>query len=184
MESEDKQQVIRICKVSHKKGKTKIEWMVENDKGGWDELTMTCTDMPRQDFFTALHNLQRHVGVICEFPESYDNGITVLGASFTYANDIMGAIITATKKLKYSVTGLNLSTPHKSSRPYSGDNDSGCLDDETVEALEALQAEAEAYLRGDREVQQDLPLEQVEPEDDGPSTAELFENEEDANALD
>ncbi len=152
--------VIRIMKVKHRKAKVHIEWARRTDQG-WDEFSMTCNEAPRGEFVRALQALDTHVAEICEFPESYDAGIVPIGVSFSWANDVMGATITATKALKYSQSPLLVNTPHKPSAPYSGDDYDSCLTDETVEALETLMSEAEAYLGGER-AQGELPLETVE----------------------
>lgn len=152
------QENTRIKKVGHKKGKTSVAWEKENDKGEFDEFTMTCTQIPKPSFFEALAALKPHVMEMCEFPAEYDSGIDVIGVSFSYSNSVMGATITVLKTLNYSASPLVINTPHKASGAYSeGGDDTNCLNDLAITVLELVASEAEAYLAGDR-AQAELPL--------------------------
>ena len=155
----------RIKKVGYKKGKTSIAWEKENEKGEYDEFTMTCMQVPKASFFTALSALKPHVMEMCEFPDEYQDNIDVTGVSYSFSNGVMGATITALKTLQYSTSPLVINTPHKPAGAYSeGGDDANCLSDLAIKALELVASEAEQYLRGDR-AQAELPLD-GEPEAD------------------
>lgn len=55
--------------------------------------------------------------------------------------------------MKESYQPLNLTTPHKASamyNPETPDDDMQLLTGDCIDALEALRAECEAYIKGDR----------------------------------
>lgn len=141
---------IQLTRVSYKKGKVAISWLQQRPEDQTDEFSLVSTEQPTHRFVEALQALVPHVLRICELPDQYGNGITVLGVSFSHTNDVMGAVMTATKKLCHSTSPMLINTPHKPSEPYSGDDDSNCLDLETVQALQSVWDQALAYLRGDR----------------------------------
>ena len=64
---------IRKVKVD-KKGKVFLQWEVEifgqkGDRIGWDEYTMTCSDLPRPEFIDAMKGLIQDVVSLCELPD-------------------------------------------------------------------------------------------------------------------
>lgn len=119
----------------------------------WDEYSFTCSEEARPGFYRALKDLAQDVIAMCELPGSYLDKITVKGVSFSYAEGIMGAVITSSMSLDKSYQGLNLNTPHKASAMYNPDtpaDDMQLLDSKCIERLETLQEEAEVYIKGDR----------------------------------
>jgi hypothetical protein len=150
---------MRIKKVKVKDGKMYIEYQMKVKKQ-WDDFTLHCMDKARPEYDKALDGLKKHVVEMCELPKDYINRITVKGVSFSYGGDkeVMGAVITATMVLKNTNCPLNINTPHKASDLYGDEGDeSQLLTGFCVRALEAVQAEAVAYIKGDR-AQLELPL--------------------------
>ena len=120
-----------------------------------DEYSFTCSEKARPEFYKAMSALAEHVIEMCELPESYLGRITVRGVSYSYGGEaeVMGAVISASMELKESYQPLNLTTPHKASamyNPETPDDEMQLLTGDCIEALEALQQECEAYVRGDR----------------------------------
>lgn len=120
-----------------------------------DEYSFTCSEKARPEFYEALEALAEHVIEICELPKDYLGRIKVRGVSYSYGGEaeVMGAVISASMELKESYQPLNLTTPHKASamyNPETPDDDMQLLTGDCIDALEALQAECEAYIKGNR----------------------------------
>lgn len=146
-----------------------LEYQEPAGEFSWNDLTFQCSDPGRPEFYDAFKALAEHVVDMCELPvEDLDKlKITVKGVSFSYGgeNEVMGATISASRKLERSNSPLNLVTPHKPSEPYGKGQDedlNGLLDPDCVDALKALQAEAFRYLKGER-AQVDLFADEAEP---------------------
>ncbi len=150
---------IRIKKIKFKEGKIFVQFEKEN-KDSWDEFSLRSLDAPLESFKLVMEGLTEDVCRICEFSEecNYSN-IKVIGVSFSFTNDIMGATITALKTLESTSSPLVINTPHKPSNPYSGDDTSNCLSTTTVAKLEMLSLEAERYIAGNR-AQMEMKLNQ------------------------
>lgn len=120
-----------------------------------DEYSFTCSEKARPEFYEALEALAEHVIEICELPKDYLGRIKARGVSYSYGGEaeVMGAVISASMELKESYQPLNLTTPHKASamyNPETPDDDMQLLTSDCIDALEALQAECEAYIKGNR----------------------------------
>ena len=145
---------MRIKKIKLLDGKVKIEYEVlEGDKIK-EEYSLTSVDKPLPSFSAALQALSQSVIDICELPQQDVEYIGIIGVSFSFAGDkqVMGAVITAQKKLKKSDAPLNLNTPHKIKEFY-GETGSKhqLLDSETIDKLSTLIEEAERYITGERQ---------------------------------
>lgn len=134
-----------------------LEFQENRGEDKWDDLTFQCADLGVPEFYDAFKALAEHVVDLCELPEAdlAELRITVKGVTFSYGgeNEVMGAVITASRKLKRSNNPLNLVTPHKPSEPYGKGQDedlNGLLEPDCVDALKALQAQAARYLKGER----------------------------------
>lgn len=151
---------MQITKIKFKNGLTEIHYNVNRnsvDSNGFvvshvDEYTIKSTEAPAPELESSLQNLASEVCDMLELPSTYEQGLTVTGVSFSYPNDIMGAVITASKKLVNSYSPFNLNTPFKPSQDYNGNDDmnDNLLDDETVRKLNKLLDEAEQYINGKR----------------------------------
>ena len=140
---------VRITKYSQ------IHMIYTQGSDNQDEYSFTCSEKARPEFYTAMKAMAEHVIDMCELPESYLDRITVRGVSYSYGGEaeVMGAVISASMELKESYQPLNLTTPHKASEMYNPetpDDDMQLLSSDCMKALEALQVECEAYIRGDR----------------------------------
>ncbi len=140
---------VRITKLG------RISMSYEQGTNHQDEYSFTCSEEAKPSFYEAMEVLAEHVIDMCELPEEYVERITIRGVSFSYGGEaeIMGAVISASMKLENSYQELNLTTPHKASAMYSPgtpDDDMQLLTGECIDALETLQAECEAYIKGDR----------------------------------
>lgn len=151
---------IRKVKVD-KKGKVFLQWEVEifgqkGDRIGWDEYTMTCSDLPRPEFIDAMKGLIQDVVSLCELPDKdAEDRITVRSVTWSYSDeDIQGAVISAQRKLYNSVAPMNINTPHKPYQPYN----EACEDpdpdmimpEDTIARLDTLEEECQYYIDGDR----------------------------------
>lgn len=130
--------------------KIAIEYAVQTDQGETDEFSLSCSQKALPEFYLALNELGKHVVKICELPDEYVGGLTVLGVKFTWTDEIMGAVISAKKALSECDSPLFLNTPHMPERPYSPTGGGKCLPAKTTEALEKLLEEAERYVHGER----------------------------------
>ena len=132
-----------------------IHMVYEQGPGNGDKYSLTCREKARPEFYEALTAMAEHVLDMCELPESYLDRIQVRGVSYSYGgdNDTMGAVISASMDLEKSYQALNLVTPHKASAMYcpdTPDDEMQLLTGDCIDALEALMAECERYIQGDR----------------------------------
>lgn len=104
------------------------------------------------DFYTALAELKPFVLDMCELPADDLGRLKITGVMFTHTKDgIMGAQISAERKLNHAEKGTDLTTPHRTAAPYSSDDsDQILLTPDCCEALEILIGETENYLAGHR----------------------------------
>jgi hypothetical protein len=142
---------MRITKAKYDGSKVRIEYEVERPDGQFDEFTLSSLDGPTAPFIDAFNALAADVVTICELHEDSLDKLKVRGVSFTYTNDIMGACITALKKLKTSNAPLVINTPHLPEESYGeGDATSPTLDTSTIDRLHELALAAERYVNGER----------------------------------
>jgi hypothetical protein len=122
--------------------------------GDWDNSSISRKAAARPQFYHALEDLAPYVCLICELDPDYKEEMSIIGVSFSYSDEdvpVMGATITAQKKLETATSPLILNTPHKSAQPYGGgEDDSNCFDEKTVQALNRVSEECQRYLRGER----------------------------------
>jgi hypothetical protein len=135
-------------------GKDKIYIEYENPNGSnFDSFVIKSNDKAAPSFYEALQGLGKDVVDMCEFQDS-DIALTLVrGVSFSYGgdDDTMGATITATKKLLNSNAPLNINTPHKAEKFYSGSGDpKQLLDPDCVRRLKVLIEEAAQFVGGVR----------------------------------
>lgn len=153
-----------ITKIKYAKGRVQIDFQQTSGESETpDEFSLKCSDEPAKSFTKALAALASHVAEICEMPkpEAWAPDLKVRGVSFSWTNDVMGAVITALKPLEHARSPMTVNTPHKSEAPYSPGDPNGeefCLTGDCAKALGALLKEAEKYIDGKRS-QMALPLE-------------------------
>lgn len=142
----------RFTKIKYDEKKVRIEYQRTRDDGNEaDEYTLLSVDRPTEAFVVALNALTDDVVAICELEPHQGAQIDVRGVSLTWTDGILGACITALKRLTTANAPLVLNTPHLPSQPYSeGNPNEPVLPAETVVRLEALMAEAQKYVDGER----------------------------------
>jgi len=151
---------MKIHKVKSKKNAITIKYDVTNGQtGDPDEFSFTCHDRALPAFYEEFVRLAPQVCDICEFPDDYEANLTVVGVSFSYTEtkdgEVMGAVITALKKLDGANSPLVINTPYLPSQSMSDSksasmSDGKVLPDDCIRVLEDLQVEAERYIQGKR----------------------------------
>lgn len=153
-----------------------------------DEHAMHHGERPHADFLRAFQDLQEDVLCLCEIPyEDFEpdhrerelERVTVTGVSFTWKNDVMGAVITAQRTLQDALAPLNLNTPHKTREYYGETGDPRqLLPARTARKLDHLIEEALEYLNGKRapDPQGNLFDESASMFDEPPQPTEMVEN--------
>jgi len=131
-----------------------IVYEQKNNTGKIDELSLNCAERAEPTFYKSLQALNESVAEICEIdkPEK----IIVTGITFSYSGEkeVMGAVITAQRKLLHSNCPLNLNTPHKIETFHAekGD-DKQLLPEKSINLLYKVHEECERYINGNREQQ-------------------------------
>jgi hypothetical protein len=147
-----------INKVSYKNEIMEIHYSVLKDGGKEDFYTIRSGDQPLPSFRNLLLKLRSAVVDILEFPNNDEEvkRISVNQVSFDYSgeNDVMGAVISAKRKLNHSGTNMALNTPHKFAKKAKGES-SSVFDKPVISLLEDVQEECIKYVNGER-VQGDL----------------------------
>lgn len=134
----------------------RYERPLPSDPDDYDEFALRSSDKPRDQFYVALAALIPYVLEICEVANTWDEDtVKVTGVSFSYKDDVFGAVVTAQKKLKLANSPLIINTPSRTNAPYSENGDEDlCFDNKTAKLLENLQDEALRYINGDRKQSQ------------------------------
>lgn len=143
----------QICKVKFDGTRVEIRYTVARGGGDPDEYELKCRDLPRPEFETALKSLLPHAAKILELDEEYLERATVRGVTFSFTNEVMGAVMTIIRPLDTANAPLILNTPHLPSESYNEDSKGGndlLLSPECVSALDDLKTEAENYIDGQR----------------------------------
>lgn len=141
---------MRFTKIKYDGAKVRIEYEVPRDDGrDATAYALVCVDSPLASFTDALLALREDVIGICELPPESADKLDVRGVSLTHTNDILGACITALKKLKASDAPLVLNTPHLPEEPY-GDSPSLTMTKEMALRISILCDEASRYVDGER----------------------------------
>lgn len=143
---------MRFTKIKYDGSKMRLEYEQERADGSDpDEFTLLSADKPAPEFEIALNALSDDVVEICEFEPHYAAQIDVRGVTLTWADGVMGACITALKRLTTANAPLVLNTPHLMAQPRSEANaNEPVLPDVTVARLGGLIEQAERYLNGER----------------------------------
>ena len=166
-----------IKKVKLVKDKIYIEWGIENTEGEPDEYSLKLATPALESFYDAMRNLLPHWQGLLELPASYAETAKITGVSFSWTNEIMGAVITASKTLSTADSPVALNTPHLPEAPYSDSGSNPILPKSTTEALDILHREAERYVEGERsQLAMELPAPQEKPAE--PEQGSLLDQDE------
>lgn len=142
---------LRFTKIKFDGQRMRLEYQVTRPRGGEpDEFVYVCSDKPLPSFSVALQALDVDVCHICEFPSSERVKMSVRGVSLGWTDDNMGACVTALRALMTSDAPLILNTPYLPTKPRVSDPSGFRLPVATVRRLQALIAEANRYLDGER----------------------------------
>jgi hypothetical protein len=143
---------MRFTKVKYDGSKVRIEYEVPRKDGGdADAYTLVSIDAPAPEFIAALAAMRQDVIDICELDPSCGDKLEVRGVTITHTNDVLGACVTAIKKLKTANAPLVLNTPHLPEVSYSGDDNGEPLMTTAMgDRLSALFIEAQRYVDGER----------------------------------
>lgn len=139
-------------KYDPKKGRFTAEYSVGNGNDEPDRYAVEVSHPPHPDLVEAIASLAHHVLALCELEGGVEiDQVEVRGVSFSYKGEVMGATITALRRLARSASPLVLNTPFKFAEPIGEDTPADqLLGDETVIALERVTEEALAFIDGSK----------------------------------
>lgn len=140
----------RIDKVKVNQERVYLEYRIHRREDLYDEYVLNSIDPPLDSFRQALLVLRTCVAEICELPTEYQEGLKVTGVTFTWTDDVMGAIITAYKSLQSIALGYVINTPHLPEKPYAKGAGGATLSEEQTKKLRRVLEEAVKYLDGER----------------------------------
>lgn len=144
----------RVTKVSYNGKRVKVLWQVPRvGSEEPDEFALVCNDHPAPTLLLALEALRQHVAAICQLPPKYCEMMEIRGASYTFAgkDEVLGAVITALKKLPTARGPLVLNTPYLASAPMSETDEAPLLSPADRKALEELADAGLRYVDGERD---------------------------------
>ena len=124
--------------------------------GEYDVFTFECDDEPHPDLKKKLEAMIPFLLENCEFEADPAHKITVKSITCTHkamdSFDVHGLVISGLRELKHCNAPMNLTSPHKTDRAYS-DEDEGydnLLSSACLNALDELVVEIFAYVDGKR----------------------------------
>ena len=136
----------RVLKLSYDRKKVDVRY-----EEGSDEFEVISADGPAPRLVQALEALRPHVAAICELPAKYVADAEVRGVTFTYTKDLLGATITALKKVGTSNSPFAIHTPFTPESVASEtDGPKVCLSEDATLALMEVQEAALDYVDGRR----------------------------------
>jgi len=143
-----------IIKVKIKGDETEIVYNDNPNVKTTQNTFLKSEDTRSQKFTDSMAALTRHLQSVVSLPAKYLDTVIVSGVSFRdHETKGMGAVISAQKKLSHCSSPFNMSTPLMW-EGSEGQNDA-VFDQNTLELLQAIREEAEAFVNGAR-AQQDL----------------------------
>lgn len=145
---------IRINKIKYerKSGNVVIDYdQLYASKDDEVKVVLKSSDKPLPEFIANLDQLGRFVEEICELPEGYCFQAEIRGVSYSWSNEIMGAVITALVPIASANSPVVINTPHLPSASYSEGSEAPILPYECSRILKLLMGEARKYITGDRE---------------------------------
>jgi hypothetical protein len=143
---------MQITKVKFTGERVDIEYQKQGAKADLqDKFRISCTEQPRPSLNTVLQSLRDFVVKTCEFPQEQVNTVTVLSVTFGFKGEkeIMGAVVTAAKRVKAAPSPVIIDTPFLPEKPL-GTGKKLILPADVAAILHELMEEAEAYIDGER----------------------------------
>jgi len=164
---------IKRFNYNRKKSTVEIEYegipIVPTDKA---HVSFEAKDRPVSELVMLLDQLRPHVETICSMPKDYCKDAEVRSISFSYKNNILGAVITVLVDLDSTNSPLLINTPYLPAEHIDDDSDAPLLPEACVELLESILEGIEEYIKGKRapkdQTELEFPKEPVteNPEDD------------------
>ncbi len=140
----------------------------EPTEAGHQKHDIESDDAPLDSFLRAVRNLDRFVGLLCDFPKGYAEGCKVHTVSISHHEEKTGVILSVKKDLTTVGKSFNFNTPQFRE---SDEEASTAMPEEMLAAVKALIGEANRYRCGERsQIAMDLPpteeTESTPPDDD------------------
>lgn len=136
-----------------------LDWEVgdpdDEDNGMLGYALRNCRDRPLPTFHGAIKDMLPHLTAMLLLDDDYTDNLSLSGLSLSWSKGIMGATFNLKKDLGDG-TIWAFTTPHYPAEPY-GDGDGAMLAPQLTLLLQTFQAEAFAYIDGQR-LQRSLPL--------------------------
>jgi hypothetical protein len=156
---------MQIEKMRYKDGEgAELAWSVPNGQDR-EKCAMKSEDAPRQGFVDALEALKSIVVDFCELPKSKQFAEKVAVTTLSVSRDVhgnRGFIISAT--VRADAGAYAISTPRLRVGDETETPGPATLSEDALELVEELIAQAEQYIKGDRE-QGELKLEDRAPDE-------------------
>lgn len=138
-------------------GRTEIA-AIETWDGGTNERewTLRCYDEPAKALPDAFAALEAHVRDLLDLPRTWAEGqfkVTKVTWSWNQDAGVKGAVVTCLAYLPCAHSPIVLNTPHLPYEPYNRTDDPASaklMPEDMVDALDALERAATAYLDGQR----------------------------------
>jgi hypothetical protein len=142
--------MITIRKIKAGGEKITIEYKQIEDGTSVDS-TVVSSERARPELYDALANMSTHVVKLCELPNSWQPEIEIRGVTFSEADGIMGATITALRPVKASNAPFVVNTPHTlEASPDDAAPSGKHLTSQAVRDLKILIKEATEFVKGKR----------------------------------
>lgn len=167
---------MQLEKIRYKEGEgAELAWSVPNGTDR-EKCQMSSEDAPRQAFVDALEALKSLVVAFCELPKNKDFAEKLTVTTLNVSRDVhgnRGFIVSAT--VRADAGAYAISTPRLRVGDETETPGPATLSEDQLEAVDELIAQAEQYIKGDRE-QGELALEDRAPDEpSGESPYEMAE---------
>lgn len=143
-----------ITKIEYKGEKLKIEWDEDSHYGHKDKHVMTTKVEPHRDFVSALRAMDKHLCAECELPENDEEYVRhdIIGIKCTYDEDEKTGAVKISASIQSARRMQEAEEPMKIESPMKPESDEmgRALHPSTVDAMEKLIREAQAFLKGKR----------------------------------
>lgn len=143
----------RIQSLKYDKGKVEMSGVETWGSGNERTWKLICYEEPAPELPAALKALEKHVRELLELPNDWaDGSFRVVKVSWSYSEStgVQGASVTCLVDLEAANSPLVLNTPHLPYEQYSSTGNQPTMPNQMREALDKVEEEAEAYLRGKR----------------------------------
>ncbi len=143
----------RFTKITLKEQDVKLCMEEVIDENNSKEITFKSTEQAHQDFALAMRGLENSVRHILQWSEEYAQfAMTISGVSFSTSEKtgVRGAVISGYVKLDTATSPFFFNTPYLPYEDHNDNEEAALLPEYTIRALDKLELEADAYLKGKR----------------------------------